>query len=420
MADGGLLKKAMEQKTEDVIDAEIKFESDIQDSGGFSSLLGSNGMKLGLFLALIGLVSGFITANPQLQQDYSYAIFLPILLLSGSFFLLWSSLDRKMTGAIAVFCLLLLATPYAITSLNSSSLTIVDDELSDDATQIVLKIRESGSLFGSSGSSADVSINYDGAQVWSGEVSFSVDREDGIGPYGLLSLNVADFYSGNADSLSAMKYVIKFVSGDSDLSYTLTDSSLQRTITDVQGDALGSIGTGADCDDHTDGCILGIGLRTWSGIDSTGTSRPSGIIHSDYNVQATLYYENIDSSSISIDYPEVSVVNGEASWDSMNGVYGSGSQVNVGDFGSELPLEGSVEDAVIGMQYIPVDEMEINDYGCYVFEVITSQEDLWMTGTNGDTQTSLTYYEYTESEGEQVGQNTGQSKEEFWEPVNSC
>ena len=47
MADGGLLKKAMEQKTEDVIDAEIKFESDIQDSGGFSSLLGSNGMKLG-------------------------------------------------------------------------------------------------------------------------------------------------------------------------------------------------------------------------------------------------------------------------------------------------------------------------------------------------------------------------------------
>jgi len=418
MADGGLLKKAMEQKTEDVIDAEIKFESDIQDSGGISTVLGSNRMKLGLFMALIGLVSGFITANPQLQQDYSYAIFLPILLLSGSFFLLWSSLDRKMTGAIAVFCLLLLATPYAITSLNSSSLTIVDDELSDDATQIVLKIRESGSLFGSSGSNADISINYDGAKVWSGEVSFSVDREDGFGPYGLLSLNVTDFYSGNADTNN--KYVIKFVSGDSDLSYTLTDSSLQRTITDVQGDALGSIGTGADCDDHNDGCILGIGLRTWSGIDSTGTSRPSGIIHSDYNVQATLYYENIDSSSISIDYPEVSVVNGEASWDSMNGVYGSGSQVNVGDFGSELPLDGSVEDVVIGMQYIPVDEMEINDYGCYVFEVITSQEDLWMTGTNGDTQTSLTYYEYTESEGEQVGQNTGQSKEEFWEQVNTC
>ena len=85
VTDGGLVKKAMEQKSEEVIEAEIKFESDTQDSGGFSSLLGSNGMKLGLFLALIGLVSGFITANPQLQQDYSYAIFMPILLLSGSF-----------------------------------------------------------------------------------------------------------------------------------------------------------------------------------------------------------------------------------------------------------------------------------------------------------------------------------------------
>jgi Ca2+/Na+ antiporter len=412
MADGGLLKKAMEQKTEDVIDAEIKFESDIQDSGGFSTLLGSNGMKLGLFLALIGLVSGFITANPQLQQDYSYAIFLPILLLSGSFFLLWSSLDRKMTGAIAVFCLLLLATPYAVTSLNSSSLTIVDDELSDDATQIVLKIRESGSLFGSSGSSADISINYDGAKVWSGEVSFSVDREDGFGPYGLLSLNVADFYSGNADANN--KYVIKFVSGDSDLSYTLTDSSLQRTITDVQGDAIGSIGTNADCDNGKDVCVLGIGLRTWSGIDSTGSNRPVGIIHSDYTVQATLYYENIDSSSVSIDYPEVSIINGDATWDSMNGIYGSGSQSNIGDFGSELPLDGSVEDVTIGMYYIPTDEMNINDYGCYVYEVITSQDSTWSTA---ESQTSLTYYEYTESDEEQ---GSNQSKEEFWEQVNTC
>jgi hypothetical protein len=415
MADGGLLKKAMKQQTDDVIEADIQFESGHHNSNGISSLLNSNSLRLGLLLSVIGLISGFITSDPTFQQDYSFAILIPILLFLGSFFFIWSAFDRKKTGAVAIFCVLLLATPYAITSLNSSSLTIVDDELSDDASQVILKIRESGSLFGTSGDSADIVVKYDGENVWSDEVSFSVDREDGIGSYGLLSLNIIDFYSGNADSEN--QYVIKFVSGDSDLTYTLTDSSLQRTITEVQGDALGSIGTGADCDDHDDGCILGIGLRAWSGIDSTGTSRPSGIIHSDYIVQATLYYENIGSSSISIDYPEVSVINGDASWDSMNGIYGSGSQVNIGDFGSELPLDGSVEDAVIGMLYIPVDEMEINDYGCYVFEVITSQEDPWSTT---DTKTSLTYYEYTESENEQVGQNQGQSKEEFWQPVNSC
>ena len=416
MADGGLLKKAMEQKTEDVIEADLKFESDVKSSENLLSKLGSNGMKLGLFLALFGLISGFITANPQLQQEYSLAIFLPVSILSASFFFLWTSLDRKMTGVIAVFCVLLLATPYGITSLNSSSLTIVDDELSDDASEIVLKVRESGSLFGSAGGSADIIINYGGEKVWSGEVSFSVDREDGIGSYGLVSLNVIDFYSGNADDND--QYVLKFVSGDSDLSYILTDSSLQRTVTEAQGDALGSIGTDSDCDDHKDGCILGIGLRTWSGIDSTGTNRPTGIIHADYNVQATLYYENIDPSSISIDYPEVSVINGEATWDSMNGVYGSGNLANIGDFGSELMLDGSIEDPVIGMQYIPVDEMEISDYGCYVFEVVTSQEDPWSTS---NAQTSLTYYEYTESEKEVTsGGNQGESKEEFWEQVNSC
>ena len=416
MADGGLLKKAMEQKTEDVIEADLKFESDVKSSENLLSKLGSNGMKLGLFLALFGLISGFITANPQLQQEYSLAIFLPVSILSASFFFLWVSLDRKMTGVIAVFCILLLATPYGITSLNSSSLTIVDDELSNDASEIVLKVRESGSLFGSAGGSADIIINYGGEKVWSGEVSFSVDREDGIGSYGLVSLNVIDFYSGNADDNN--QYVLKFVSGDSDLSYILTDSSLQRTVTEAQGDALGSIGTDSDCDDHKDGCILGIGLRTWSGIDSTGTNRPTGIIHADYNVQATLYYENIDSSSISIDYPEVSVINGEATWDSMNGVYGSGNLANVGDFGSELILDGSIEDPVIGMQYIPIDEMEISDYGCYIFEVITSQEDPWSIS---NAQTSLTYYEYTESEKEVTsGGNQGESKEEFWEQVNSC
>ena len=415
MADGGLLKKAMEQKTDQVIEAEIKPEQ-INSSPNTLPSMFTNGMKLGLFLALTGLLSGFMTSIPKIQQEYSFGILLPILLLSGSFFFLWSSFDRKKTVAIAIFCILLLATPYAITSLDSSSLTIVDDELSDDSTQVILKVRESGSLWGSADSSASIIIKYSGDTVWDQNVDFSADREDGIGSYGLIYLNVIDFYSGNADLDN--KYVVHFSSGDSVLIHTLTDSFLQRSITEVQGDTLGSIGTGADCDDHDDGCILGIGLRSWSGLaSSTSSIKPGGLLHANYDVKATLYYDSISPSNIAIDYPLVSVNDGDASWDSMNGIYGSGSQVNVGDFGSELPLEGSVEDSVIGMQYIPVDEMEINDYGCYVFEIITSQGNPWSTT---DTQTSLTYNEYTESEKEQVGQNQGQSKEEFWEPVNSC
>ena len=382
-------------------------------------------MKIGLFLALIGLISGFITANPQLQQEYSLAIFIPISLLSASFFFLWNTFDRKMTGAIGVFCILLLATPYGITSLNTSSLTIVDDELSDDSSEIILKVRESGSFFGSSDGPVDITVKYDGDSVWSGEVPFSVDREDGIGNYGFLSLNVADFYSGNAvpevccnnngqPLIDGIEYVIEFSLGNSDLTYILSASSLQRTIEEVQSDAIGSIGFDNDCNNGKETCIVGIGLRSWSGLESIdSSSRPGGMAFSDYDIRATLYYENIDAASISIDYPDVSVVNGEASWNSMNGIYGSGTLANVGDFGSELPLDGSIEDTTIGMKYIPVDEMEINDYGCYIFEVITSQGDTWQSM---DSLTSITYYEFAEGEVD----NGQDSTEEYWEKVNSC
>ena len=125
MNDGGLLAKAIEQKTDEVIEADIPSASDSDSSISLRYLFNSNSMRVGLLLALLGLISGFITSIPEYQQDYSYAIFLPILFLSGSFFFLWTTFDRKQTAAIAVFCILLLATPYAITSLDSSSLTTV-------------------------------------------------------------------------------------------------------------------------------------------------------------------------------------------------------------------------------------------------------------------------------------------------------
>jgi len=408
MTDGGLLAKAMEQKTEEVVDAEIQPESNEKTSINFSSMLVSNNLKIGILLSILGLISGFITSIPKYQQDYSFAIILPILLLSGSFFFLWTTFDRKKTSAIAIFCLILLATPYAVTSLGSSSLTIVDDELSDDATQVILKIRESGALFSSSGESADVVVKYNGKTTWSGIIDFSIDREDGIGEYGLFYLNVVDIYEGNSDDNN--QYIVEFSSGDSDLTYTLDSSSLQRTVTDVQGDVIGAIGTGNDCDSGKQSCVVGLAMRSWSGVDSTGNNRPSGILHSNYDVVATLYYENTQSSSKSVSYPPITVTNGAASWDSMNGKYGSGTETNVGDYGSELALPGSVEDSNVGMEYIPIDDMEINDYGCYIFEVVTTQDEVWSSGT--ESVTSLTYYQYDEG-------NDG-SEEESWKEVSSC
>ena len=129
-------------------------------------------------------------------------------------------------------------------------------------------------------SGADVVVKYNGKTTWSGSIDFSIDREDGIGEYGLFYLNVVDIYEGNSDDNN--QYVVEFSSGDSDLTYTLNPSSLQRTVTDVQGDVIGAIGTGNDCDSGKQSCVVGLAMRSWSGVDSTGNNRPSGILHSNF------------------------------------------------------------------------------------------------------------------------------------------
>ena len=60
------------------------------------------------------------------------------------------------------------------------------------------------------------------------------------------------------------------------------------------------------------------------------------------------------------------------------------------------------------MEYIPIDDMEINDYGCYIFEVTTTQDEFW----SSISYSSSSYYQYDEG-------NDG-SEEESWKEVNSC
>lgn len=113
-----------------------------------------------------------------------------------------------------------------------------------------------------------------------------------------------------------------------------------------------------------------------------------------------------------ISYPTVTVINGDATWNSMNGVYGSGSAV-VGDFGSEIVLDGSVEDIAINMQFIPRDDWEESDFGCYEFTVSATQVTPW---SDGSVYESTTYYELAEFGG---GDDTPDT-DESWTQVSSC
>ena len=332
MSNGGLLPKAIEQQSHDEDVAVVV--ADVAEPGRTGMISGP--MKQGAGLGIVALVISWIVSSPSIQSDYSFAGIFPILMFAGSFYLVWNAIGRKQTAAIAVVYILLAASPSGAMSLSSGEITITESELSEDATELTLTIRESGALFGSSVDSADVSISYDGDSVFDSTISFSIDREDGFGTYGEITLSIAEWYQGNAADNAA--YVVSVDVGSSSDSMQLQSNHLQRTVDDVKSAPAGAMGMGSECSDSKDSCILGVALKSWSGLDAMGDNPPGGLPHADYTVSATLYYDSTEA----ISFPTITVVNGVAEWDSNNGEYGGGSAF-VGDEGSELPMPGSVD-----------------------------------------------------------------------------
>ena len=192
MSDGGLLQKAMEQQSSDGSDTVIAV--DVTEPQGAGMMAGP--AKQGAALAVIALVLSWLFSSPGIQSDFAFLGAIPLLLFAGSFYLVWNALGRKQTAAIAVAYLLLAASPYLLMSLSSGEITVTDSELSDDSSTITLTIRESGAILGSSVDSADVSITYEGSEVYSQSIQFSIDREDGFGKYGEIDISVGDWYQG--------------------------------------------------------------------------------------------------------------------------------------------------------------------------------------------------------------------------------
>ena len=404
MSNGGLLQKAMDQQPDgegEVTGAVVVADVASSGSSGFMSAP----MKQGAGLALVALVLSWLLASPTIQSEYAFAGLVPILIFAGSFYLVWNAMGRKQTAVIAVVYILLAASPYAAMSLSSGEITITDADLSDDSTQIALKIRESGAIFGSSVDSADVTVTYDGSTVWESTIPFAIDREDGYGEYGLISLTVSEWYQGNA--ADDAPYIVTVNVDSSSDSMELQSNHLQRTIDDVKSATAGAMGTGSECSDSKDSCIIGVALKSWSGLDAIGDNPPGGLPHADYTVQATLYYD----STAAISYPTVTVVNGVAGWDSNNGEYGGGSAF-VGDDGSELPLPGSVDSFELNTKYIPIEDWD-QGYGCYHFTVEVTQSSPW---SDDSVISHISYYEYTEEGGETNGNPTN----EAWTSVTSC
>ena len=400
MSDGGLLQKAMDvQQPADEIVAVAAPEVE-------KKTLIPNSLYIGIVLAVVSIISMWLYSLPSIQSDYALAIVVPIVLAGAGWFLIWDGVNRKFTEVISVTILLLLASPFISSSIFSSSLTITDSDLSSDAETITLTIRESGGFFGGSSGDADVSITYGGEKVWESVMPLSINLNDANGKYGRLVLPIEDFYSGNAADDS--RYVVTVDSGSSSDSFILNSGHLARTVDTTQNLAVGAMGQGNDCSGNKDSCVIGVGLKAWVGLQTNVGNPPAPLPHANFELTATLSKDGVTA----ISYPTVTVINGDATWNSMNGVYGSGSAV-VGDFGSEIVLDGSVEDIAINMQFIPRDDWEESDFGCYEFTVSATQMTPW---SDGSVYESTTYYELAEFGG---GDGTPDT-DESWTQVSSC
>ncbi len=400
MSDGGLLQKAMDvQQPADEIVAVAAPEVE-------KKTLIPNSLYIGIVLAVVSIISIWLYSLPSIQSDYALAIVVPIVLAGAGWFLIWDGVNRKFTEVISVTILLLLASPFISSSIFSSSLTITDSDLSSDAETITLTIRESGGFFGGSSGDADVSITYGGEKVWESVMPLSINLNDANGKYGRLVLPIEDFYSGNAADDS--RYVVTVDSGSSSDSFILNSGHLARTVDTTQNLAVGAMGQGNDCSGNKDSCVIGVGLKAWVGLQTNVGNPPAPLPHANFELTATLSKDGVTA----ISYPTVTVINGDATWNSMNGVYGSGSAV-VGDFGSEIVLDGSVEDIAINMQFIPRDDWEESDFGCYEFTVSATQVTPW---SDGSVYESTTYYELAEFGG---GDDTPDT-DESWTQVSSC
>jgi hypothetical protein len=405
MSNGGLLQKAMEaQETND----EIVATSVSDEKSGVFNL--GNSSKIGLVSGLLSVILMWVFSDPSIQSDFALILIVPIILAGVSFWFIFNATGKKFAGPIAVVLILLLSSPFLAMSVTSSSITITDSELSSDAQTIELTLRESGGLFGSSSGDADISVTYDGDEVWSTSMSFSINREDGYGKYGLLTLNIVDFYNGNADDKNQYKITIN--TGSSSDTFILNPTHLERTVTDVKSGTIPIMGEGNDCDNNKDNCVIGVGLKSWIGLQTLVGNPPAPLAHADFELDAILSKDG----SNAIEFPHVNVVNGEASWDSQSGEYGSGYAM-VGDFGSELVLSGSIEDIENNIFYIPKDDWVESDYGCYEFTVTVTQSIPWDVST---AHTATTFYEYSEEGASNDPENPSPANEEAWTQVNSC
>tara|TARA_Y100000589_G_scaffold330058_1_gene378548 strand:+ start:192 stop:1436 length:1245 start_codon:yes stop_codon:yes gene_type:complete len=408
---GGLLDRVEEDEQVDQVIEEVLTAS--TDAGLLSreksdSVPSNKEITMADSLKMIGLVMILpyfliMWFDVYLPGELSSYLWLIIIATAG---IVWWLLDIrnplesggvKMTSSVIVVAVtfLLILPPLLLGNVLIGTMSFGGLDYEDDGSSFEVTIRQNG---GSGSHDAIVAITYGSASVYSSTHSFTIDQTDGYGKHGSFSVDTSAFYSGNALGDSGQDYSMTVTVGDLEWERTLDANFLTRTITGAETGVSNVMSSNCD-EPNIERCLVGVGLSVSSGLSSAAS--PVAMPLANYNITATMS----GPGGVAISYPVVEVTRTSATWDSNGGAYGSGAAI-VGDWGSQLQLQGSVVQEEISL--ILKDDWESSDYGCYTLTVSITQDSFW--GTETVTGSS----EYTYSLDETEDDNEEMKDRENW------
>ena len=427
---GGLLEKAKQVTGEDDVDVDAAADAVIEIETVPNPLT----FPLMKYVAIGTLLLSMILIY-MLSSLPDFSGFVVLVIFFASFGAAWMHVKNERNGgikpnplqitALVVAYLLLGGAPY-VGAMDFGGQTTLTEVTYDEASDsVLLEMRYTPGLFSGSFGSGDVDVEvlYDGTSVWSGTISVTMSESSQGGEIGSFTLDVDDFYSGNANyvtgstdntpQLSEHKYeVVASIAGSDSISAFLPSLNMTRTVNDVDV-FIDPWEDGENCPGGHDSCVQRLYMTGWVGISSESQDSNSvpGAVRGDYSIDIDFTY--VDGDSLMVDYPTISVVGTHATWDSGN--FGTGIST-IGERTTAFSIEGEEQDNV-GRWYFYRDTA-LDDYGCYRldFNVIQSGPDA--AGGTGYTMPPAFYlYEDHHQDGEGLDEDTDW---ETFEAVASC
>ena len=439
---GGLLEKAQQVTGEDdadvgaAADAIIEQSSDPNIPNGRLAGMASGGKMLymggGLFLlSLILLFSMKWLDSIPLIGDFIGYLILIFLLISAYLTSVhikfgWNdgqSVTTKQWTALVVVWLLLSSGVWVTGwEEEGGGILVTDGQIHDDSDTVTLMMRHSTGLFSSSwgGGEVQVSVTQDGEETWTGAINVLMNQEDMVGDYGLITLQIVDFYNqsaiqidgfdGNGDvNVVEHPYTVHVTLDGETVSTVLPALPLARELNDVDEEAYGEVGS-ENCPEDYSTCVMLVEIRGWTGlgIESADEDTSPIRVRGDYTID--LWFGLDGASSSSINQPTISVSGISASWES--GDCSSGSMDIAVDTSAFKFMCNGVE------SYPP--EIALSDsggereYGCYTLTLTANQN-----GEEVATSSSHYMFEQDSATYDHDDDITTPDETEYWETWSS-